>query len=175
MNHYGFWLLLDEESEDQCSQLIYDVQVKYLGKPPFLPHVSVFSSQYVSLETAQTAIQQATANITPFSIQVEDIAYESNDWSRTLYLKLSEYPFLTQISNRLSEFFDEEYDLFPHLSIAYDEEMTTSEKNTVISTLNIPDEVQISSLAVINPQSDVDDWRNYTAWKVESREEFAVR
>jgi 2'-5' RNA ligase len=167
--HYGFWLLPDKHSKAQVRDLIRTVQSEHLNKPTFLPHVSVFSSQQISLEEAQVTVQQAAEGIEPFTVEVEDLAYESDDWSRTLYLKLANHPLLTKISNRLSAHFGEKYDLFPHLSIAYDEDMTTAEKERWIDTLETPDEVTLSSLVAVNPHSVENDWREYERWSVDCK------
>jgi 2'-5' RNA ligase len=168
--YYGFWLLLDEHSENRVRKLIRTVQSEYLGKPTFIPHVSVFSSQQISLEAARSAIQQTAVGIEPFTVKVEGIAYESDDWSRTLYLKLKDHPALTEISNRLSAHFNEEYELFPHLSIAYDEAMTVAEKQQLVDTLEAPEEITLSSLAAVNPHSADDDWRDYGRWSIDVEE-----
>ncbi len=171
--YYGFWLLLDEHGENRVRKLIRTVQSEHLGKSIFIPHVSVFSSQQLSLEAARDAMQQAAEGIEPFTVEVEGIAYESDDWSRTLYLKLANHPTLTEISNRLSTHFNEEYELFPHLSIAYDEAMTVAEKEQLIDTLKLPDEITLSSLAAVNPHSADDDWRDYGRWSIDVEEALA--
>ena len=165
--HFGFWTLLNDESEKSVNPLISRLSETYGNGISFVPHISVYKSQHIELGLAKDSIDSIAEDVKPFEVEVESVDYEQHDWSRTLFLKIKTHPSLDEISSRLEDYFGEPYELFPHLSLVYSETISESEKKWLTKELEFPRKLTVAKLAIVNPNSASENWRDYSKWTLD--------
>ena len=160
-NWYGFWLLFDDESNQILQRLMRQTKQELQTGPIFIPHTSVYRSVYTDFDAIKELSPAVTKDIDSFEVEVETIDF-SDDWSQTLYLKIKSHPNHIEISKRLQNHFEEDYNLFPHVSLVYSNNLTNKQKANCAQNLQLPQKLKVTSLGIINPNSENNDWTDYT-------------
>jgi 2'-5' RNA ligase len=160
----SIWLVPSEENMKQFQMVIDGLAAKY-DSTSYIPHITIWGAITAPLSVIEEASRKAIEGIRPFTIDVEKIDY-SEEWSKTLFAQLVMNSYLEKISNSLSQSLSKytHYELNPHLSLVYKEEMTEAEKQKEIPSIILPKSFLVDKIAVTLPQDPINKWKNISKW-----------
>ncbi len=166
-NYYGCWMHLSKQDNKILSPIISRLSKKYVNGNIFPPHISVSLPVQIELEVAKRIIDACVGNIQKFEVEMHSIRY-SDKWSKTLFIQIKESKTLSNISNCLSKRFDLDSanSLDPHISLLYKKGVKGEDKKKLVDKLKVPKKYTVSNCALVYPGNNVNNWRDYSKWKV---------
>ncbi|MBN1332019.1 2'-5' RNA ligase family protein [Candidatus Dojkabacteria bacterium] len=173
--YYGFWLLFDSSTKKNLRPIIQTLSNKFLGGEVFEPHISVNYPSYCELKDIVLKIEENFINQKQFTVNTEGIGMEDT-WSKTLYVNIKMQKELININNKLKQIFPRKEtpneQFHPHMSLLYKQGLREKDKVLSIENISIPKRLQITSLAIIDPGIDNDNWKDFTQWKIPYKIDF---
>ncbi|MGB9707224.1 MAG: hypothetical protein ACPL1D_00510 [Microgenomates group bacterium] len=165
----SFWLIPEEKEKNYFQKIINDIAKKYKAFP-FLPHITIYAGvncfenelKKIISQTDQISNQLTSITLKSVNIQYSDI------FTKTLYIQFKK---TKKLVNYYSLFFQSfknyfEYQLNPHLSLIYKNNMEIKEKEKLVKEILVPKQVIFNQLMIIvkengsiKNEEDVLDWR----------------
>ena len=158
----GWAFAFNKEAEAELLKIISALSEKYLDGKVFLPHVTCFGSTESS-ETEHNELIKAIKKIKPFKIKLTKISFEKRIW-RTLFIEVEPSPEMSKVLKIFEEVFDKKFDLNPHISLIYREDLDFVEREKLANLLKFPKVVEVNALLRYTNDSFAE---NFAEWETE--------
>jgi len=143
-----------QKQENKIRETIDLLAEKYYFYP-FVPHITVYHFGTTSLLNELIHfIDTSLGTAHPFNLELDNICY-SDKFTKTLF---ANYKINSPLTHLYDTFHDEyknihDYQLAPHLSLIYKNNMKNEDKEKEIATLNLPKVLIIDKLCVITKEN----------------------
>lgn len=169
----SIWLVSQENQEVQLRKIINDLASRY-GAFSFVPHITAYHFDNVrDLNEVMNQTKEIAGQSLPFSLDLESVSY-SDIFTKTLY---AQYKINSHLKNLYEQFrkrfFDQfPYEINPHLSLIYKNNMSEIDKKKEINRILVPKQINLDRLIMIardgsiKQEKDVLDWKNVAEFKL---------
>jgi 2'-5' RNA ligase len=169
MNRFSIsiWLVPEEDQEKQLREIINDLSVRY-NAFPFIPHITAYRLDLVSdLNDLTAKVEKIARSTKILSLDFDKIGY-SDVFTKTLYAQYKISQELRELHSEFKNAFSgyPVYDINPHLSLLYKNNMDNNDKLKEIQTIGVPGKIILNRIMIIvrekeiSQEKDVLDWRN---------------
>ena len=154
-------------------KLILDNIIKSLAEKfdayPFIPHITIYAGIFMEENKAKMLNDQALKELLlkPFTVNVKKLDH-SEIFSKTLYVDFQTNSPMKKIYHYLRKKFLKytDFNLHPHLSLIYKNNMPVGEKTKLINRLNIPNRILFDRIDVITSPRDIMKEEDVLSWKI---------
>lgn len=164
----SIWLIPKLTQRQELQNIIDELAKKY-GAYPFIPHITVYYlGTSMALDQAIKILDEETVDIGSFNITAETMKY-SDVFTKTLYIQYQIDPPLRNYYEKLRTRFKSAYDyqLNPHLSLIYKNNLADADKQIEIDRLSYPQILTIDQVAIITRQgSIISQEKDILDWKI---------
>lgn len=164
----SIWLIPHKEQENELQTIINSLALTYQAFS-FLPHITAYYlGNKMRVDKVITDIQEATKDIKPFTLTLDKISY-SEQFTKTLFAEYLISPEFLSLYTKLKEKFYSfyPYELNPHLSLIYKNNMEEKDKLKVIKRLKIPQQLTVDRVMVITKEgSTITKEKDVLNWHV---------
>lgn len=153
-------------------QMLDDI-IKSLAKQynscPFISHITLYAGMFMEENLAKEITDRALNElpVRPFLIKNKEPHY-SDIFTKTLYVDFIKNLPLEKIYQRLRKYFLKysDFQLHPHLSLIYKNNMPVEEKIKVIKKLSIPPEILFDRIVIITASKFITKETDVLGWKI---------
>ncbi len=166
---FAVWLCPAEPAHSLLQATIEALSARHQA-PQFPVHMTLFSGHYRRISTLRAKFHTAADALAPLDLEVLGIA-KSEQFFRTLYLRLSHPPELEHACAQLRQALDPEshYELRPHVSMLYkrtdEPEREQLQTDVDLGLTAIP----FDTLVLATPAEGHHDWTDIPAWRIQGR------
>lgn len=156
-----------KQQEDRIRKIIDSLAAKYQAFP-FIPHITIFYlGETTILNDCINFIDKELCNTRPIQLELTNIAY-SDVFTKTLFANYQQNAPLLTLHQKLSKRFKHirDYQLAPHLSLIYKNNMPDEDKQKEILNLSLPKKLILDRIIVITKENgtivkeeDVLEWK----------------
>ncbi|MBI4974018.1 2'-5' RNA ligase family protein [Candidatus Roizmanbacteria bacterium] len=166
MQDISIWLIPEKKQEDSLQKTINDLATQY-GTYSFVPHITPYHLENsLPLSQVITVIERVASEPHSITLDLEGIFY-SEQFTKTFYARYRISPVLQSLYEKLQISFSiHPYQLVPHLSLIYKNNMKEEDKLKEKARIQIPRRLTLDRLMIItkkggpiSQEKDVLDWR----------------
>jgi hypothetical protein len=168
MTDISLWLVPEKEQRDSLQTIINSLANKYHAFP-FIPHITAYHwGTSTKLSTVISISQEIAQRTKPLVLNLDTISY-STQFTKTLFAKYHISPefqvLYDEFHNKFYSIYP--YDLNPHLSLIYKNNMNEENKKKEIERLHIPQQLTLDRIMIITREgSDITQEKDVTDWNV---------
>ena len=158
----GWAFAFNKKDKDELLKIIATLSEKYLDGKFFLPHITCFGST-VSSETENDELIKIIKKIKPFKIKLNKISFEKRI-SKTLFIEVESNHEMYEVLKIFEKVFDQKFDLNPHISLIYKEDLDFTEREKLANLLKFPKIIEVNALLRYTNDSSA---KNFSKWETE--------
>ncbi|MHA7646496.1 hypothetical protein [Nitrosopumilus sp. S4] len=152
---HAVWLMFEKDDHDYLFNIIRDISSEY-NSHKFEPHITIQGLTDVRKHIIEEYIKKCQSHLYPFTIRNNGLDFCDNIW-KSLFIKIENNTHLQNIWKILN--FEQSDDLFePHISLIY-KNLALEEKRKITTKLNLKDNFNVSYIAVMKFDDDINKWR----------------
>ena len=167
MQDISIWFIPEKKQKDSLQKTIVDLARQYEAHP-FLPHITLYHLSHSSIQLSDVVkVITKTAKISyPLTLDFDGLYY-SEQFAKTLFARYHISPALQSLHERLQKSFSAHlYQLVPHLSLIYKNNMNKEDKNIEQKRIHVPEKLCLDRIVIITKEGgpitkekDVLEWR----------------
>ncbi len=166
---FSFWLIPENSQKKLLEKIIIDLSNKYKSYL-FVPHTTLYHFKNNSNKNkVVNLLKENFSKENKLILKVENIEY-SNIFTKTLYCQMKTNNQLQNLYQKAKKIFSKygDYQLNPHLSLIYKNNMKAEDKEKEIRKLNslIPKKIIFNKLAlIIKEKGSIKEEKDVLEWK----------
>jgi len=166
MQDISIWLIPEKKQADSLQKIINDLATRY-GAYFFLPHITCYHlNNSLPLNQITPIIERVAKECPSITLDLEGLFY-SDQFTKTFFARYRISPFLQLLYEKLRKSFSSHpYNLTPHLSLIYKNNMSEEDKQKEKARIHIPQQLLLDRLMIItekggpiSQEKDVLDWK----------------
>ncbi len=162
LSKFAVWLTPAPSDRRWISKVIQDFAAEY-NAPTFEPHVTVYSGVYCPEDRLETIVTEATASLTPLTLQVTGLSY-TKEFLKTGFIAFAPSDRLVQLSNNVRDHLQMpmEYDLDLHLSLIYKDIPLDQKRMVMLRFIVSIATVTFDTVKIMTPSEQ--GWDDVLSW-----------
>lgn len=162
LSKFAVWLTPAPSDRRWISKVIQDFAAEY-NAPIFEPHVTVYSGVYGPEEGLENVVTEATASLSPFTLQVTGLNY-TKEFLKTGFIVFAPNDRLIQLSKDIRDLLQTsmEYTLDPHLSLIYKDIPLDQKRTAMLRFIVSIATVTFDTVKVMTPSDK--GWDDVLSW-----------
>jgi hypothetical protein len=171
MKDISIWLVPRKDQRDNLQKIVDELSSRHKSFS-FIPHITVYhlspTDGYSSVSNEVIAIaKDVSENLKPITLSLETFSH-SDEFTKTIFAKYSISSDLKILYNKFKiELYSKyPYELNPHLSLIYKNNMTTFDKEKEVAHVKVPKKLVLDTISIIvkeggpiGQEKDVLDWK----------------
>ncbi len=162
---YSICLIPDKEGLEKLNKIIESLAHRYQSFT-FLPHLTVYKGVVAPFLTVKKTFDKVVSQTKPFTIKAKGLNY-SERLSKTFFIEFEMNDSLKKIYSLIKADFISygNYELDPHISLLYKNNLPVEEKIKITNSVSIPNEITIDRCTIysatksIVKEEDIKDWK----------------
>lgn len=170
----SIWLIPQKDQEVGLRKIIDNLSSRY-DSFSFIPHITIYHvNEAQNLSEILTLAEKISQNAKVFAVNLEKVSY-SDMFTKTLYAQYEISPDLQSIYEDFKKELSDQspYEINPHLSLIYKNNMDSSDKNKEIKNITAPKKLILDRIAVITRGGSIEKEKDVLEWK--SAAEFNLK
>ncbi len=152
MQDISIWLIPEKKQESDLQKTINDLARQY-ETYPFVPHITLYHlKNSMPLHEILPVIKTCSKNVRPFYLDLEGL-FHSDQFTKTLYARYRISGALQSLFDKLKKPFSvQPYELAPHLSLIYKNDMNEDRKKQEEKRIKIPTRLLLDRVMIISKE-----------------------
>jgi len=163
----SIWLKPERSQLNELQKTVSLLSHAY-GANPFAPHITIYHlGNALNVPDVILKTQEVIRNAKKFSIRTVGLKY-SDEFTKTLYIQLEKSEELKALHDKFKLKFTSicGYELNPHLSLIYKNNLSEMEKEKAIRKIKYPPVLNICSISIITKSgSSISTEKDVLEWK----------
>jgi hypothetical protein len=163
MSQVGLWFTFASQSEQLLTDIVQDLAQNFSQDKIFTPHLSFYSYVEISPEDVEDLIENLAHLVSPFVAKTKGISF-AEPIHKTLFIETELTAEMQVICDYMENKFHRNYELNPHISLAYNSQIPMETRKKLITEINIPTEVIIDSISYYSPPQGKESAEYFMDW-----------
>jgi len=161
----SIWLIPEEKQEKQLQKIIDNLAGKYRTFS-YIPHVTVYALESDDVDKVIKISERTARNTRQLHIVFKMLSY-SEVFNKTIFAQYKINPALQKIYDEFRMAFPNPpvYEINPHLSLIYKQNMTSGEKLNEITKIEVPQTLILNRLMIVTRNGSIAKEKDALGWQ----------